>query len=102
MSESWRSILERAAENLSIDLDQMAAPAFSHAQPAMPGPRRLSPQLSFAESRALLARELQAFSPPPQKASPAAPRVAPGTALTVPVKASKQKVQPARTQSRKR
>jgi hypothetical protein len=102
MSESWRSILERAAENLSIDLDQMAAPAFGHTQAAMPRPRRLSPQLSFAESRALLAQELQAFSPQPQKAPPAAPWVAPGTALTVPVTASEQKAQPARTQSRKR
>lgn len=102
MSESWRSILERAAENLSIDLDQMAAPALSHAQAPTLGPRRLSPQLSFAESRERLARELQAFSPQPQKAPPAAPRVAPSTALTVPVTASKQKVQPARAQSRKR
>ena len=105
MSESWRSILERAAENLSIDLDQMAAPAFGPAQAGMPRPRRLSPQLSFAESRALLAQELQAFSPQPQKAPPAppaAPWVAPETALTVPVTASEQKAQPAHTQSRKR
>jgi len=102
MSESWRSILERAAENLSIDLDHMAAPAFGHAQATMPRPRRLSPQLSFAESRALLAQELQAFSPQPQKAPPAAPCMAAGTALTVPVTASEQKAQPARTQSRKR
>jgi TPR repeat protein len=105
MSESWRSILERAAENLSIDLDQMAAPAFSHAQAAMPRPRRLSPQLSFAESRARLAQELQAFSPQPQKAPQAplaAPLVAAGTALTVPVTAPEQMAQPARAQSRKR
>ena len=57
MSESWRNILERAAGNLSIELDQMAAPAFSHASAVSFRSRRLSPQLSFAESRELLARE---------------------------------------------
>ena len=100
MAKSWRSILERAAENLSIDLDQMASPAFSHAQPASFGSRRLSPQLSFAESRELLARELQAFSSQSRREQPAEPRVQPVTALTVPV--TTPKVQPVRTVSRKR
>ncbi len=100
MTESWRSILERAAENLSIDLDQMAAPAFSHAQAASFGSRRLSPQLSFAESRELLARELQASSAQSRRERPAEPRVHPVTALTVPV--TKPKAQPVRTVSRKK
>ena len=96
MSESWRSILERAASNLSIGLDQMATPAFSHA-PAVSFPsRRLSPQLSFAESRELLARELQAFSPQPQKTPPPEPRIEPNRALTVPVMAPIQKKEPDR------
>ena len=102
MSESWRNILERAAQNLAIELDQMATPAFSHAQVAPVGSRRLSPQLSFAESRELLARELQAFSAQAPRSRPAEPRVAATTALTVPVTAPKPKVQPARAQSRKR
>ena len=100
MTESWRSILERAAENLSIDLDQMAAPALSHAQAGAFGSRRLSPQLSFAESRELLARELQAFSAQSRRERPAEPRVQPVNALTVPV--TTPKAQPARTVSRKR
>ena len=99
MSDSWRSILERAADNLSIDLDQMAVPAFSHAQAAPLGHRRLSPQLSFAESRELLARELQAFSAPSR---PAQVRVEASTALTVPVTAPTQKSQPAPRTPRKR
>ncbi len=100
MAESWRSILERAAENLSIDLDQMAAPAFSHAQVASFGSRRLSPQLSFAESRELLARELAAFSPQSRGERPAEPRVQPVTALTVPVMTPKAR--PVRAVPRKR
>ena len=96
MSESWRNILERAAENLAIDLDQMAAPAFSHAHAAPLGSRRLSPQLSFAESRELLARELQAFSAQPREEAPMAPRPQASTALTIPVTASKQKKELAR------
>lgn len=95
MSDSWRAILERAAENLSVDLDQIAAPAFSHAQAASYAPRRLSPQLSFAESRELLARELQAFSHE-QTSRPTRPRWETATALTVPVAAPKQKRAPAR------
>ena len=102
MSESWRNILERAAGNLSIELDQMAAPAFSHAPAVSFRSRRLSPQLSFAESRELLARELQAFSPQPQKTQPAvptlaaAPRIETSRALTVPVKMPIQRKQPVR------
>ena len=91
MSESWRNILERAAENLAIDLDQMAAPAFSHVQAAPLGSRRLSPQLSFAESRELLARELQAFSAQSRAEAPMAPRLQVSTALTIPVTALKRR-----------
>ena len=103
MSESWSNILERAAGNLSIELDQMATPAFSHAPAVSFRSRRLSPQLSFAESRELLARELQAFAPQPQKTQPAVatqpavPRIEPSRALTVPVMAPIQKKQPVRT-----
>lgn len=100
MAESWRSILERAADNLSIELDQMAVPAFGHAPAASFAPRRLSPQLSFAESRDLLARELQAFSNE-RRSRPAAPRPETGTALTVPVTAPKQKQELARKPRRR-
>src|SRR5664279_5008330 len=96
MSESWRNILERAAGNLAIELDQMATPAFSHAPAVSFRSRRLSPQLSFAESRELLARELQAFSPQPQNTQPAEPRIEPNRALTVPVMAPIQKKEPVR------
>ncbi len=101
MTESWRNILERAAENLSIELDQMATPAFSHAHAASFGSRRLSPQLSFAESRELLARELQAFSAQSRRERPAEPRMHSSTALTVPVTRSSPKVEPVRTHSQK-
>src|SRR5664279_284964 len=96
MSESWRNILERAAGNLAIELDQMATPAFSHAPAVAFRSRRLSPQLSFAESRELLARELQAVSPQPQKTQPEAPRIEPSRALTVAVRAPIQKQHPVR------
>jgi len=72
----------------------MAVPAFSHAQVAPLGHRRLSPQLSFAESRELLERELQAFSAPSR---PAQARVEASAALTVPVTAPTQKSEPTRT-----
>ena len=94
MSESWRSILERAAGNLAIELDQVANPAFSHASAVSLRSRRLSPQLSFAESRELLARELQAFPPQLQTTQPAEPRIEPSRALTVPVMAPLQKEHP--------
>ena len=101
MSESWRNILERAAGNLSIELDQMATPAFSHAPAVSFRSRRLSPQLSFAESRELLARELQAFSPPLQKTQPEVPRIEPSRALTVPGMVPIQKKQPVRIPRRR-
>ena len=95
MAESWRSILERAADNLSIELDQMAVPGFGHAPAASFTPRRLSPQLSFAESRELLARELQAFSQE-RRPRPPVSRQETATALTVPVTMPKQKQELAR------
>ena len=64
MSESWRNILERAAGNLSIDLDP--CPAFG---PSQARSRGSSPHLrSFIESRDLLARQLQMPAPQPAPA----------------------------------
>jgi hypothetical protein len=106
MTESWRNILERAAENLSIELEQSTAPVFRHAHAtpigrASAGTRRLSPQLSFAESRDMLARELMALSAQMRSEKPATPPAV--TALTVPVTASSQKkAQPKRPQSQRR
>ena len=77
MSESWRDILENAAGKLSIELEPIAAPAYSSAAAASFGPRRLSPQLSFAESCELLARELQAISVQSRKPRPPAPNSRP-------------------------
>ncbi len=108
MTESWRNILERAAENFSIELEQTAAPVFSHAY-ATPigrepvGTRRLSPQLSFAESREMLARELMALSAQAPREQTAALPSSTVTALTVPVTVSARKeAQPTRSQSPRR
>ncbi len=72
MAESWRNILERAAENLSVELDQRPHPNFRHSRPRAVEPRRSIPQTrSFAETRDLLARELQAVSAQPRSNLPA-------------------------------
>ncbi len=109
MTESWRNILERAAENLSIELEQTAAPIFRHAHAtpigrAPAGPRRLSPQLSFAESRDMLARELMALSAQVREEQKAASQrpASQVTALTVPVTAPRKEAQPKRPQSPRR
>jgi len=59
MSDSWRNILERAAENLSIDLHQNGPGTIG--QPAgWPAPRGAARQpRSFAEPRDLLEHELK-------------------------------------------
>ncbi|MGC1586801.1 MAG: hypothetical protein WA791_14065 [Rhodomicrobium sp.] len=65
MPESWRNILERAASNLSIELDGDAAPVLRQQPSAWPAPRRHSQKPNFPmESRDLLARELEAMSKP--------------------------------------
>lgn len=93
MPESWRNILERAATNLSIDLD----PGARHALPPQPRewrPARQAPPGSHSSTERydLLTRELEALCRPerhPQlphmRAQPAqhsaAQRAAPGTQL---------------------
>ncbi len=62
MPESWRDILERAAKNLSIDLEREARSGFSHQLAGWPAPARPAQRHSFAESRELLARELEAIA----------------------------------------
>jgi hypothetical protein len=83
MAESWRNILERAADNLSIELDRRPAQPYGNPRPPMRRPREPAASLhSFAQSRDMLARELQAISEPPRERMtqapsppPAAPRV---------------------------
>jgi hypothetical protein len=74
MPDSWRRILERAAENLSIELDDKAAAGFSLQASARTSPqasartvfqRQVLRPRSIAESRALLARELETISAQP-------------------------------------
>jgi hypothetical protein len=60
MQESWNTILERAARNLSIELAERPV-----ASPAIPSvrrrrfPGRAPGPLTFAETREMLARELE-------------------------------------------
>jgi hypothetical protein len=61
MPDSWRNILERAAENLSIDLDQNGPGGIRQQPASWPGSRRADPRaFSPRESRDLLERELEA------------------------------------------
>ncbi len=73
MTNSWRHILERAASNLSIELDEKAPAGFSN--PAgWPAPARARRRTrSLAESRELLARELETI--PAQAQDPARKQV---------------------------
>jgi hypothetical protein len=69
MTDSWRTILERAAENLSIDLAERPVgfpnPVIAHQRRfEKPVPRALT----FAETRELLAQELEAMTPAETKA----------------------------------
>ena len=57
----WRDILERAADNLSVNLDQGAQAQFRQQPAGWPAQRRDVP---FVASRDLLARELDAISAP--------------------------------------
>jgi hypothetical protein len=90
MAESWRNILERAADNLSIELERMPAQPFRHTQPAMRRTQAPAASLhSFTQSRDMLARELQALTEPPRGRMTRAPSpaVAPRPqTLPVPVK----------------
>jgi hypothetical protein len=70
--DSWRSILERAAENLSVELSDK--PIYvSRAAYARPNrfSRRQQRPLTFEETRNLLARELEAI-PAMERPSPQA------------------------------
>lgn len=65
MPESWRNILERAAANLSIELDTKMGPAFRQQPGGWPAARRpVHRPISPMESRELLAQELEAISTP--------------------------------------
>lgn len=106
MAESWRNILERAADNLSIELDRRPAQSngrpqsYRQPQPAMRRPAAPSVTVhSFARSRDMLARELQAVCEPPQeRVRPSPPPVAapkPPQTLPVPVKQVRRAPEPA-------
>jgi hypothetical protein len=63
MPDSWRNILERAAANLSIELDQKSSREFRNRSAGWSAPRRPAPlSRSIVETRDLLARELEAIS----------------------------------------
>lgn len=65
MPESWRNILERAAANLSVELDR-AEPALKQQHGGWPSPRQRSQRPnSPVKARDLLARELEAISKSP-------------------------------------
>jgi hypothetical protein len=69
MAESWRHILERAAENLSIDLKDPDARRAELKGSSWSGTHTPAERLrSFAETRDSLARELGALSSPPRRA----------------------------------
>jgi hypothetical protein len=63
MQESWRSILERVADNLSIDLENNAPAGVRQTRLYWSEPRRRRSR-SFDETRDLLARELAAMCSP--------------------------------------
>jgi|SRR5271166_6008183 len=109
MTDSWRNILERAAGNLSFELDQEAGRG--RPQPAgWPAPPRHVPRgHSLAQSRELLARELEAIAPPPfagatQPPAPRRPERAPRPSrpsITQAVKPASPAVRPTQTAPRK-
>ncbi|MGO8952002.1 MAG: hypothetical protein ACLPWS_22850 [Rhodomicrobium sp.] len=76
MADSWRNILERAAANLSIDLDKKASAGLGRQPAGWPGQGRPASQpRTFVESRNLLARELDAISGQTPKERPGGPQM---------------------------
>jgi len=72
MTDTWHSILERAAENLSVELSDRPIPVPSPSPNSLRHfQRRASRPLTFAETRELLARELEAI-PASEREAPAA------------------------------
>lgn len=68
MQESWRNILERAASNLSIELDPNVGPALQHqAHGWRAAPRTSQRPRSSSERCDLLARELEALCRPERR-----------------------------------
>ncbi|MGO9546247.1 MAG: hypothetical protein ACLPPF_15815 [Rhodomicrobium sp.] len=93
MPDSWRNILERAASNLTIDLDQRPSSSLRQQPAAWPSPtpvpaRPASNPRSFVESRDLLARELESISGQSLSNAPARGQTQSGRAL-VPVRAQR-------------
>jgi hypothetical protein len=58
----WRDILDRAADNLSVDLNHRSQPSFRQQPAGWPAQRPALGQAPFVASRDLLARELEAVS----------------------------------------
>jgi hypothetical protein len=58
----WRDILDRAADNLSVDLNHRSQPSFRQQPAGWPAQRPGLGQAPFVASRDLLARELEAVS----------------------------------------
>ncbi len=67
----WRDILDRAADNLSVDLNRSPQAPFRQQPAGWPAPRPGPRQAPFAATRDLLASELEAISSPsPAQRSP--------------------------------
>jgi hypothetical protein len=72
MPDSWRNILERAGENLSLDLDQERHGRIRQQSAGWPGPRRTAhPPFSLPD---LLEREREGRAPGRRQARQASPR----------------------------
>jgi hypothetical protein len=75
MPDSWRNILERAAANLSIELDPNAQPVLKQQPAGWPAQRRHhSRPTPPRETRDMLAKELEAISKPQERRLPASQR----------------------------
>ena len=96
MQDSWRNILERAGGNLSADLDRRPQHSLRHQPAGWPAQGRQGQQpVSFAESRDLLARELEAVMAPPARARTGQPSAPNPAAAKSPRPAITQAVRPA-------
>jgi hypothetical protein len=62
----WRDILDRAADNLSVDHNRGPQASFRQQPAGWPAQQRGSRDVPFVASRDLLARELEAVSSPVQ------------------------------------